>query len=413
MRNRTGRVGTLLLTLTALGALSIASAVGCARSGTSVATSQARQPEAAAATTAPARATAAAAADSPDESGARLHQAVLLGRPHEALELIREGADVNHPVPQRKTGTHRFSTLLFTASYRPDMADVATALVVRGADLEFRGISGFTPLHNACCWANLPVAEVLLAAGADVHARADADGDGATPLHFAALVAAIRYRSAEGDRVKLCEALLSAGADPRAKDSRGRTPLDWAEEQPFWVSNWNIERIRRERREVVRLLAGGEQPVEPNGAAAQPEADAPAAPPPNGRAGLDAAWQERLDTLLAAQGDPAEFERLLRDAAASGEYGAVVALTHAMFELPWVEAQRPQGRGDTRMPKLAVEGVLDDLVAVTEHDQLSAGYFRALKGRGDVDEAKAKLIDWTVRHRDLLLWNGTRFIPKE
>lgn len=93
--------------------------------------------------------------------------------------------------------------------------------------------------------------------------------------------------------------------------------------------------------------------------------------------------------------------------AASGEYDSVVALTHAMFELPWVEAQRPRGRRDVRMPKLAVERALDGLVAVPEHDRLSAAYFRALEGDGDVEQARATLLSWTLAQREKLAWDGT------
>lgn len=107
--------------------------------------------------------------------------------------LIESGADVNHPLPD----------------------------------------TGETPLHAACCKANRPiydlVVEVLLAHGADPNraTRAgietgsfmrDCRTKGETPLHRAAAFGTPRS----------IEALISAGAEVRAKDANGDTPLSWA-----------------------------------------------------------------------------------------------------------------------------------------------------------------------------------------
>ena len=55
----------------------------------------------------------------------------------------------------------------------------------------------------------------LLDAGADIEAR---ESRGMTPLHVAA----------DGDVPAVVAALLDAGADPKALDERAWTPWDWA-----------------------------------------------------------------------------------------------------------------------------------------------------------------------------------------
>ena len=71
-----------------------------------------------------------------------------------------------------------------------------------------------TPLHDAAAYGHTEVAELLLAKGADVNAKADGQG-GATPLLAAAF---------NGWR-DTAELLLAKGADINAKDLHGSTPL--------------------------------------------------------------------------------------------------------------------------------------------------------------------------------------------
>lgn len=77
----------------------------------------------------------------------------------------------------------------------------------------------FTPLHRAAGSFNSAEADMLtalLAAGAEIEARDDL---GRTPLQLAAEFAA------RPDRV---QALLAAGADPSATSDDGMTALDYA-----------------------------------------------------------------------------------------------------------------------------------------------------------------------------------------
>ena len=128
--------------------------------------------------------------------------------------------------------------------------------------------------------------------------------------------------------------------------------------------------------------------------------------------GLDDITQRKLDDLLKVQRDHESFAKKLEEVSATGKYSSVIVLTHAMIQLPWDDTLKPKHRTDRRMPKLAVERRLDELVAAPEHDKLSAQYFRAvLKNEGDVKEAEKQLLDWTIRKEKELQWDGERFVP--
>lgn len=92
----------------------------------------------------------------------------------------------------------------------------AAALLEAGADPNFVGAGGVTPLHAAALSpAGAPVIGLLLRRGANPNAR---DGEGETPLHYAA----------EACNAEAVKTLLMLGADPRAEDRYGKTPLDLA-----------------------------------------------------------------------------------------------------------------------------------------------------------------------------------------
>lgn len=78
-----------------------------------------------------------------------------------------------------------------------------------------RNTQWVTPLHSAAAGQHLQLARLLLAHGADPHAR---QGGGFTPLHSAA----------QNGQWPLVELLLDQGADPQAAADDGRTPLDLA-----------------------------------------------------------------------------------------------------------------------------------------------------------------------------------------
>lgn len=88
-----------------------------------------------------------------------------------------------------------------------------------GGDLNVATDKGKTPLTES-----LPehpnVARLLIAYGADVHARTKRNSvEGYTPLHLAA----------EGGLLDVAQVLLDHGADPKARNAQGDTPLTLAE----------------------------------------------------------------------------------------------------------------------------------------------------------------------------------------
>ncbi len=95
---------------------------------------------------------------------------------------------------------------------RKELVDL---LLNAGADVHAQDITGLTPLHAAAWWNKKEEAERLLAAGASLEQR-DVFGD--TPLHIAAI---------QG-RTEMVVFLVEKGADLSAQNNDGRTALDLA-----------------------------------------------------------------------------------------------------------------------------------------------------------------------------------------
>lgn len=133
--------------------------------------------------------------------------------------LIRKGADVN--------SKYWRETPSFYAVWGGH-TDVLELLLAHGADANAKDRDAWSLLHYAAGSGSTDMTRLLLDKGANINDKENEDGQ--TPLH----------RAATKGHANIVEILLANGADVNAKDSRGRTALDLAQQQ--------------DRTEIVELL---------------------------------------------------------------------------------------------------------------------------------------------------------------
>ena len=155
--------------------------------------------------------------------------------------------------------------------------DVAKLLVAHGADCHARNRRGAQPLHYAADanrWSPAAQSDVigyLTSIGADANAT---DKSGVTPLHRA-----IRTRS-----LPAVQALLTAGADPNQRNDSGSTPLHLAV-RTTGRGGSGTDLSREQQEGIVRLLITvGARPTDRDG---------------RGTTALDAAPNPRIRAWLA------------------------------------------------------------------------------------------------------------------
>ncbi len=265
---------------------------------------------------APPPAQAAVAEPLPDAEAlvAELFAASRAGRIDRALQLLEAGADPNAPPPVDARDQRSLAVL---AAVLPDLR-LLRALIARGADLNPGG-GAMVPLLAATrdSWHGRPEAVMtLLANGADPRAT---DAEGNTPLHHAA-------RSTDPGVAAL---LRDAGAEVDVLNNEGYTPLGVA----CAAGNWRMARFLIER-----------------GARSEPIGGQPALLAAAGTEEDDAAGVQLLLKNRARVGTPGRGARTaLHEAALAGHAEIVTALLAAGADpqlrdaagrTPWLEAVR-------------------------------------------------------------------------
>ncbi|MEM3964467.1 MAG: ankyrin repeat domain-containing protein [Thermofilaceae archaeon] len=173
-----------------------------------------------------------------------LHEAARKGDLQLVKKLVVKGADVNAKDLSGWTPLHYAA--------KEGHLEIVQFLVEKGASVNAEDISGWTPLHEAAYCGHLEIARFLAMRGANVNARENIDK--ATPLHYAVKMghlevarlliekgANVNARNNNSETplhiathlgyLEIVQLLLKAGADPTLQDSKGRTPLDLAKEK--------------------------------------------------------------------------------------------------------------------------------------------------------------------------------------
>jgi ankyrin repeat protein len=104
---------------------------------------------------------------------------------------------------------------IIKAAKKGDVFTLKSLLATDKKLVDARDTDGSTPLHCATWKGHPEVVAALLAAGADVNAANQNEHWGTTPLHAAA----------HANQVVIAQLLIEHGANPKAKDMEGRTPL--------------------------------------------------------------------------------------------------------------------------------------------------------------------------------------------
>ena len=105
---------------------------------------------------------------------------------HSPLSFIRRLLDLGAD-PNYRDHAGFPSLIAALSSGRPEMLGIVELLLAYGADIEGRGVNGYTPLQNAAAGNDVKAVELLLAHGAGAAAKTTVD-DGNTPLEEAELL---------------------------------------------------------------------------------------------------------------------------------------------------------------------------------------------------------------------------------
>lgn len=139
-------------------------------------------------------------------------------------ELLDAGAKVNWQTSEGYTALHCAIDVDFEANL--NSREVITLLVNAGADLTLKQHYGWSPLLRAVIEGTPVEVDTLLSAGANPNETLPRDTLPAFNAGRTTLMAALATCDCEAK----IESLLSAGADPRARDANGVTFFDYCAE---------------------------------------------------------------------------------------------------------------------------------------------------------------------------------------
>ncbi len=147
-------------------------------------------------------------------------------------KVIARKKEVEQRTGAKRVSCAKWNTPAFFKS--AGLAELSNCLKTKNPNA--RNKNGRTPMHYAAQGDAPALVAALVKAGADPNAR-DTSG-GWTPLHLAAWF---------GKTPAVAAALLAAGADPAAKDRAGKTPWDYAKQNPSLKDTAPYWRLNEER----------------------------------------------------------------------------------------------------------------------------------------------------------------------
>ena len=169
-----------------------------------------------------------------------LHIAAAGYRIEIAKLLLESGADCGAAHNHRRSQPLHYASdgclesVSWDAKRQVRMIEV---LLKAGADIHARDKNGATPLHRAVRTRCADAVKSLLKAGSDVTLR---NKPGSTPFHLAVQNTGRAGSGAEKAKVaqrQIIEAFLERGVNPILKDGKGKSVLDWA------TSSWLQETL--------------------------------------------------------------------------------------------------------------------------------------------------------------------------
>jgi ankyrin repeat protein len=149
--------------------------------------------------------------------------------------LLAAGAEVNARTRQGKTALSL--TIEYFSPNHNEQNKYAFALIVReliasGANIRSKEDIGLTPLLWAAVAGNRDIAAELIDAGADVNMKSRIRIQVHQYLTVTPLIySIINCTDEKSGTLEVVKLLLERGANVNARDSKGRTALDWAEEE--------------------------------------------------------------------------------------------------------------------------------------------------------------------------------------